>query len=178
MRLRRKCLSNYLSLIVDADIARSSGMREHPVSRNSRESLEFIIENDLKIAMCRELLNEWNKHKSIFARTWLSSMYAKKKVVPIKPLSKAIEKINNSEITSKEHSIASKDAHLIDAALHTDKVILSNDDNARKVFCKISEKHKDLQSIRWFNVVNHSAEACDCLLKKQNLTPQKFFLGI
>lgn len=178
MLSRRKFLSNYLSLIVDADIARSSGMTEHPVSRNSRESLEFIINNDLKLAMCPEILNEWKKHRSLFAKKWLASMYAKKRVIPIKPLSEAREKINNAGITPKEHSIALKDAHLIDAALHVDKVILSNDDNAREVFCKVSEKYKELQSIRWFNVVNHSAEAQDCLLKKQNLTPQQFFLGI
>ena len=178
MLSRRKYLSNYLSLIVDADIARSSGMTEHPVSRNSRESLEFIINNDLKLAMCPELFNEWKKHKSIFAKKWLVSMYAKKKVVRINPISEAQTKVDNAIITPKEKSIASKDAHLIDAALFTDKVILSNDDNARTVFCKISGTYKELQSIRWFNVVNHSKEAHDCILKKQNLTPQQFFLGI
>lgn len=171
-------MSNILSLVVDADIARSSGMTDHPVSRNSRESLEFIINNDLKLAMCPELLSEWRKHRSMFAKKWLASMYAKRKVVMIKPISEAKIKVDNSVITPKENSIASKDAHLIDAALFADKVILSNDDNARKVFCKISENYKELKSIRWFNVIKHSTEAHDCILKKQNQTPQHFFLGL
>ena len=172
-------MSNILSLVVDADIARSSGTTQHPVSKNSRESLEFIINNDdLKLAMCPELFSEWKKHKSIFAKKWLVSMYAKRKVVRINPISEAQTKVDNATITLKEKGIASKDAHLIDAALFTDKVILSNDDNARLVFCKMSGRYKELQSIRWFNVVNHNKEAHDCILKKQNLTPQQFFLGI
>lgn len=170
-------MSNTISLVVDADIARSSGTTEHPVSRNSRESLEFIKENELKLAICPTLMKEWKEHRSLFARKWLASMFARKQVLTICPSSETRNRIYQTKISDKEVNIALKDAHLIDSALHVDKVILSNDDNARKVYCIISDTFQELKEIRWFNVINEKEQACECIMKKSYLTPSVYFLG-
>lgn len=92
-------MSNPISIVIDADIARSSGTSEHPVSSGSRALLDSVTKNGHKIVICPKLMNEWKNHRSLFARKWLASMIAKRKVKFIKP-----EEETNSTIA----------AHIID----------------------------------------------------------------
>lgn len=142
-----------LSLIIDADIARSSGTTEHPVSSGSRAILDSVKNNKHKIVMCPLLFAEWKKHNSVFAKRWLSSMIAKKQVQFVKPNSNTKEHIEEHILDEKIKAISIKDAHLIDAALHGDKIIASNDDNARNAFIIISGNYKCINEIVWFNAI-------------------------
>jgi hypothetical protein len=69
-----------LIIVIDADIARSSGTSEHPVSSNARKLLNLVRSEGHHIAMCPMLRAEWKKHQSGYAARWLSSMIAKRKV--------------------------------------------------------------------------------------------------
>jgi hypothetical protein len=140
-----------LSVIIDADIARSSGTSEHPVSSSSRAILESVRDNKHKIAMCPLLFAEWKKHSSTFATRWLSSMIAKKQLQFIKPNSDTKIHIEDNILDENIMAISVKDAHLIDAALHEDKIIASNDDEARNTFIAISDNYKCINEIVWFN---------------------------
>src|SRR5262245_14829330 len=124
-----------LLFIVDADIARSSGTSEHPISSGSRRLLDGLAQAGHKAAMCPVLRQEWKKHQSGFATRWLASMVAKKRVVFVNPTTEIRDFIETNVVESKEKDIAVKDAHLIDAALIADKIVTSNDDNARAAFC-------------------------------------------
>ena len=142
-----------LSVIIDADIARSSGTTEHPVSSGSRAILDSVKNNKHKIAMCPLLFAEWKNHHSVFAKRWLSSMIAKKQIQFVKPNSNTKEHIEEHILDEKIKAISVKDAHLIDAALHVDKIIASNDDNARNAFITISGNYKCINEIVWFNAI-------------------------
>jgi len=168
-------VSNAFSIIIDADIARSSGMSEHPVSSGSRSLLNTVAKNGHVTTMCPILMAEWKKHKSLFARKWLASMIARKKVKFIKP-NKQTDSLINAHISDvNKISIAEKDSHLIDAALASDKVIASNDDIARNVFCELSINCGNIRSIKWFNaisdrefVTNHLVSNC--------FVPKRYYL--
>ena len=72
------------------------------------------------------LREEWNRHQSLFARAWLAEMTSKAKV-------EAIADVRNEELRAQAPSSASaqKDLHLVEAALVTDRIVISLDDRAR-----------------------------------------------
>lgn len=153
-----------LSFVIDADIARSSGNSEHPVSSGSRMLLENVAKNGHKTAMCQTLMQEWRKHKSIFATKWLASMFARKKVIIIKHNNSTKNLVEQNISSVKEQKIALKDSHLIDAALAADKIIASNDDTARDVFKKLTLANGEIGGIVWLNAVSDKEFITDTLM--------------
>lgn len=168
-------MSNSIAIVVDADIARSSGESEHPVSSGSRSLLDNVYKNGHKLAMCPTMLAEWKTHRSRFATTWLASMIAKKKVNFIKPEKQTNNLININIKEDAKIRIAEKDSHLIDAALFTDRVIASNDNNARKVFCELAESCGDIKTIKWFNAVSDK-KFIENYLATQCFVPERYFV--
>lgn len=147
-----------LNLVIDADIARSAGVSEHPVSSASRNLLSSILNSKNKhvLILCKNLNSEWSKHKSAYTTRWLAAMTARKKVVIIKEetavyLTHLIEASKNISERGKE--VAIKDAHLVELALTNNAIIFSNDDTARKVFCDLADDIGRLKELKWFNVV-------------------------
>jgi len=169
-------MSNSLSVVIDADIARSSGISEHPTSSGSRALLENVSTNGHRAAICPTLMQEWKKHQSLFAKKWLSSMIAKKKVDFIKPEKKTSILINKNIKDNTKKSVAEKDAHLLDAALIMDNIVTSNDNNARSVFCSLSNSCGNLKSIKWFNAVTDKSFVSKYFSQKTNV-PKKYYLG-
>jgi hypothetical protein len=168
-------VNNCISVVVDADIARSSGTSEHPVSSGSRALLDNVSKNGHTLAICPTMMSEWKKHKSIFAKKWLASMIAKKKVQFIKPVQQANDLINSNLTDSKKITIATKDAHLIDAALDTDRIIASNDDIARNVFCELSVNCGSIRNIKWFNSISDKSFLAT-YLSTQCFVPQNYYI--
>ena len=138
-------------IVIDADIARAVGFSEHPVSSTSRALLEALLASkDIGIAFNHTLLAEWKKHQSTFARTWLSSMIAKRRFHLIKTVAAVAEaEVQAAPITTSQKQNASKDAHLIDIALASGKFVASNDKTARAVFCLVSSNTPLFHGIIW-----------------------------
>ena len=170
-------MANNYSVIIDADIARSSGLTEHPVSSGSRALLDSVSKNGHKAAMCPTLMAEWSEHRSLFARKWLASMVAKKKVHFIKPPCITNTLIIDNLTITKKIDIAIKDAHLIDGALDVDKIIASNDDIARNVFCELSINCKNLRTIKWFNAISDRDFVTD-YLTSNCYVPEKYYVTV
>lgn len=160
-----------LSIVIDADIARSSGLSEHPISSGSRKLLESVTQNGHSASMCPVLLDEWKKHRSLFARKWLTSMIAKRRINFLKDIqTEARDFLENRIEDSALKEVALKDVHLVDAALCTHKLIASNDDRARNAFCTYS-KHTGLwNEIAWVNAISNSDFLLD-YLKNQTAIP-------
>lgn len=167
-----------LSFIIDADIARSSGNSEHPVSSGSRKLLENLAKKGHKIAMCPNLREEWKKHKSIFATKWLASMVARKKVVFIDPLKKIKISIEENMVDCKNKEIALKDSHLIDAALAVDKIIVSNDNVAKNVFCNCLFMRGEIGDVSWFNPVSDGSFISEKLMSGTGYIPGIYYLRV
>ncbi|MNB96492.1 hypothetical protein D3C76_767130 [compost metagenome] len=164
-----------MSFVIDADIARSSGMTEHPVSSGARKLLETVSAGGHKAAMCPALRKEWRDHKSNFATRWMASMVAKKKISFIAPDKKIKTYIENHVPDGNDKEVALKDSHLLDAALSVDKIIASNDEKARVVFCKISEGNGEIGTILWFNALTDRDFFCSTLMSG-GFIPKNYYL--
>lgn len=164
-----------ISFVIDADIARSSGMTEHPVSSGSRKILESVSTGGHKAAMCATLRKEWKDHKSSFATRWMASMVAKKKIIFVEHEDKIKALIQANEPEGKDKEVALKDAHLLDIALRTDKIIASNDERARAVFCKMANGNGEIGTILWFSALTDREFFCTTLMAG-GFVPRNFYL--
>ncbi|AZG84293.1 hypothetical protein N032_00580 [Pseudomonas syringae pv. pisi str. PP1] len=163
------------AFVIDADIARSSGLTEHPVSSGSRKLLEAVAAGGHKAAMCPTLRKEWREHRSKFATRWMASMVAKKRIIFVTPTNTMKIHIEENVEDSKEKEVALKDCHLLDAALESDKIIASNDDRARAVFCKIALNNGEIRTISWFSAVADHHFFCDTLTSG-GFVPKSYYL--
>lgn len=142
-------------LVIDADVAQSSGSDTATDIRavNCRDFLITVREQHHKVVMTERISDEWKRHQSRFARRWRLSMEARKKVERIKTQNR--DDIQNKIIdtTDNENEIDNmqKDYHLIQAALETDKTIISLDETVRGLFAFASKQVGEIQNIIWVN---------------------------
>lgn len=137
--------------IIDADIARSAGETNHPLSKNSRNFLKQIQRLKKKIIFNQKLKLEWDKHSSLFTKRWLASMIARRLIDYSESPINFSNIIVKSNISLKEKRIANKDLHLIELALNCDKAIASGDDEAKFIFVKITRNNFLLNNVVWIN---------------------------
>lgn len=146
-------------IVIDACIARSAGGKEAQKGHSGlcTSFLSKVLEICYIAVFTKELIEEWNKHQSGFARGWRVKMYSKKK---IKILNNSEDRLLRNRIRSECEKTelplkeVLKDMHLIEAAITTDKTIASIDDNARRSFKKMSPGIGELKLICWINPAN------------------------
>jgi hypothetical protein len=113
-------------LVIDASIASASGETMHPTSRRCREFLDETRKICHRMVLTRHLADEWRKHQSRFAAEWIIDMRNKGKVVDLVDVSHAL--IRDQLAAKGKGNIrkaAQKDLHLVEAALATDKTVVS-----------------------------------------------------
>lgn len=105
------------------------------------------------IVMTDEIAEEWKRHESGFARQWRVSMLARRKVhrseaVPDSSLRRRIEELMS---TDRSEFAVWKDACLVEAALDTDRVVVSLDDTVRVLLTLACEGVRELRAVAWVN---------------------------
>jgi hypothetical protein len=151
-------------LVIDASVARSAGGKDaiYPTSVHCRDFLQAVLDICHKVVMTREMKAEWDKHQSKFARTWMRQMVARKKfeylsdIPSQKALWEKIQKVlENDPATDRELwdkiEAAHKDFLLLEAALASDKIIISLDDRVKKHFHRAAIQVGELRAIAWIN---------------------------
>jgi len=113
-------------LVIDASVASAAGSTMKPTSRRCREFLKAVLRISHQAAMTPLLRAEWSNHQSLFAARWLADMTSKAKV-------EAIAHVRNEDLRAEAPGTVSaqKDLHLVEAALATDKIVISLDNRAR-----------------------------------------------
>ena len=150
-------------LVIDASIARAAGRTDHPTSKACRVFLEGVLKICHHVVLTKEISEEWNRHQSNFTLVWRSSMFARKKVARHKVAQNDAfrTRIQNLDFSEKERAAVLKDAHLIEAALETDLVVVSLDETARGLLRKVAQSTKPLKQVLWVNPTHdeeHSIE--------------------
>lgn len=139
-------------LVIDADVGRSAGESEHPVSRACRLFLEAVRRVGHHVVMTTEIRDEWCRHQSGFSRKWLIRMVGGRSVHWCKaPRDDNLRSRIASAIAVDRQPAAEKDAHLIEAALSTDRLVASRDETARGIFRDASGSVRELRPITWVN---------------------------
>jgi len=158
-----------VALVIDADIARSSSLAPKPRPQNCQHFLLAVAENNHLLVMSPDLIAEWNKHQSSFARRWPlgEKMYGRKKVRVVRPEHDAqlCQRAEEAGESIKQRHAIFKDFHLVEAARATDERIASMDETVRGLLSKAAIKKgvKELRSIVWVNPNKPQEEVTDWL---------------
>jgi len=156
---------NFRRLVIDASIAGAAGTKDHPVSRACRHFLEAVLKICHHVVITREIAEEWNRHQSNFTMLWRASMKPRRKVARPETVQNDVLRagICTSSLTQEAQEAALKDMHLIEAALSTDLVVISKDDEARALFRRISNEVGQLKPVVWVNPVREEERAIEWL---------------
>jgi hypothetical protein len=142
-----------MRIVVDVNVARSSGGLEakNAHSCRCRNALITIYEKKHKIVLSNDLRAECIRHASEFSVEWYYSMKRDNLIEDIKDARdpELRERILCHFSDDGARRNVEKDIHLIEAALKTDKKIISNDPKERRKFVKISPIVVELQTIIW-----------------------------
>jgi hypothetical protein len=141
-------------IVVDASVAQSAGSGKEPneFSGPSRDALGCIEKQHMAV-FNHELFAEWRRHERQFARRWRVKMVSRKKVAFLGDTYDGELREAIAEATSlpSEREAMLKDAHLVEAALATDRIVLSRDERVRKLFGKAAEPIPQIGEIHWAN---------------------------
>lgn len=101
-----------------------------------------MAENDHLLVMSPDLIAEWNKHQSSFARRWRKKMYGRKKVRVVQPEHDAqlCQRAEEAGESIRQRNAIFKDFHLVEAARATDERITSMDETMRRLLSKAAIK--------------------------------------
>lgn len=151
-------------LVIDADVACSAGELEHPISSACRRFLETMLKVRHHLVMTDTIRKEWRSHSSNFSRKWLTRMHARKLVIPIEVDKDETLRVHiGVALNLGQREDANKDAHLIEAAIATDRLVTSRDETARRLFRNASVKVRQLQLVVWVNPTKDDEEPIDWL---------------
>lgn len=142
-------------LVIDVSIAQSAGeaYTDDPRSENCHNFLEAVLAICHHVAMTPPILDEWHRHRSRYSHKWLTRMYGRKKVVALDTPSDARlrRKIERVAASGGDREAMLKDCHLIEAALATDRVVVSLDQIARDLFDGTADRVSELRCVAWVN---------------------------
>lgn len=142
-------------LVIDADVARASGSKEakNPRAKQCRDFLQTVLSVCHRVVMTRTISDEWKNHQSRFARRWLVSMKARRKIVKIDPSKDTTlrEIIKNTTHDENKIDVLLKDIHLLEAAMKTDNIIISLDETVRKLLANVAKSVGEIRDIIWVN---------------------------
>ena len=154
-------------LVIDASVARSAGGHHAAagVSKSCRGFLVSILDLAYRVVMTPEISQEWKRHRSRRARKWLNEMSGRKLVVRIdSPADAQLRgRIQDAEATATRRRAMLKDAHLLEAALATDRRVASLDDEVRGLFRKLAEAVRTVAKVVWVNPAAREERATEWL---------------
>jgi hypothetical protein len=141
-------------LVVDTSIARAAGALDATdfVAKSCRDVLDCIVQDTEHIVvMPEEIAEEWNKHQSNSAKQRRATLMAKKRldVSDVEQNDELREKILATGTTDKEKQALLKDCRLVEAALASDKIILSRDGIMRGLLVRAAKTISELRTIMW-----------------------------
>lgn len=164
------------SLVIDASIANAAG-ELNPASQHHRDFLETARKVGHRVVLTPEIKAEWDKHQTRYALKWLRSMVASKQVCWLEAVVREDLRDNIAKVATHElayrasmislkslyqldpHSIHAKscaamlkDTHLLEAALATDRTVISVDDIVRKLFAVAGERIREIKNIVWVHL--------------------------
>jgi hypothetical protein len=144
-------------LVIDASVARSCGSptADKPPGNTCRDFLYAVLDCKHQVVMTDEIRAEWKKHESRNTTRWRRLMVSNGQLFPIREQlfdAELWETIPDMAQSDKQRSAMAKDILLLEAALETDRRIVSLDENtARKYYTQAAKTIPKLREIVWVN---------------------------
>lgn len=152
------------ALVVDTSVAQAAGSKGSvaPRSVSCRTALDQMLASVIGVVMSRALWKEWSdvdpatgrKHMSPYSSRWLTQMKGRKLywyVCPPPTSSTLIQAIDQHLPTDGARAAVRKDLLLVDAALDSDRRVLSLDDTVQGHLRSLSAYEADIADIHWTN---------------------------
>jgi hypothetical protein len=164
-------------LVIDASIARAAGSLEstHPTGTRCRQFLQTVRGVCHRMAWNVAIRQEWDKHQSQFARTWLVSMFnlGKLRSVPDDPSEEFRDAIREHAPNDGAREAMLKDAHLAEAAMAGDSRVAALDETVRGHFGRLSPAFPTLCQVVWVNPVLEGQPCIDWLKAGAETEPHR-----
>jgi hypothetical protein len=144
-------------LVVDTDIFAAATNKPATRAKICKRTLSLILSLCHKIVITDKLGEEHRRRNfPVWLRRWLVKMSDNGKLIKEVDLQTDRPKdlthaINNSQLSASAKARMLKDEHLLDAALWTDKRILSMDNTVFNDFRELSNTVKKIGKILWLN---------------------------
>ena len=105
--------------------------------------------------MTESIVEEWDEHAGGFARRWRKAMATKGKIVACgESESPKLRKRILAATVQQEKIAVEKDLRLLEAALASDRIVISADDRMRNILSRIRQKVDVLGNVVWVNPTN------------------------
>jgi hypothetical protein len=155
-------------LVIDTSILSAATDRESedPIPGSCAKLLTDVYRICHQVVFTSESLMEWNNRRSNFAKRWRVWMEGEKKVHRLddscrdEELRGACERLFSDGDGPDVWEEVEKDLHLVEAALATDKIVLSLERRIYECFQWACSRRgaRILGEIYWFNPVHEAAE--------------------
>lgn len=162
-------------LVIDTTVAGAAGRHsDFPSSKHCRDFLNATLQICHHVVMTPDLREEWNRHQTAFVSEWRQTMIAKKKFHFVRPggnellrdnLEKAatnslavkagmISHLSLSQLKADDPNAGAKEAmlkdfRLLEAAIATDRIVISLDNKVCNFFAAASEQTGEIRDIIW-----------------------------
>lgn len=137
-------------LIIDADIVHSASGKENDLAIRCREVLDTVLDEGHELIRTPRMKEEWDNHLSRYSANWLRLMQSRRKLLDLDEADTGlIGALSNLPVLPAEHAIMVKDCHLLEAALGSDKRVISKDEAAYFHFYQASATISQLRKIMW-----------------------------
>lgn len=143
-----------MNFVIDASVAGAAGTSEHPCATRCRRFLDcFRSETNHQIVLTPETIQEWKRHQTKFARTFLKSMFSKNCWVDLKDCANPHlrRRIARTRWTDTQRLAVEKDTHLVESAMKSNASIASLDEIARGLFRIVGRAYKPCAELVWAN---------------------------
>lgn len=150
---------------IDANVARAVSERPDPIPAACRDVLQAILRVCHRVVVSPMQGEEWRRHQSRFARTWMAAMAARKgKRVPVNPdpevgIGPIVDRVA-SEVRREE---TVKDEFWLSLALATDLRILSMDERAYADFAALVTHDARIGTVHFVNPTDDTPAVLDWL---------------
>lgn len=167
-------------LVVDACVARACGGPDatFPTSKHCRDFLMVMLGAGHSVVMTADVLDEWKRHRSAFARRWRLQMVARKRghMLDVPPDTRLREQVAGTADNDAQREAMLKDCHLLEAALASDRCVVCLDDRVRGLFHNAAGHAGVLRRVVWVNPGSDDEEPI--LWLQEGAKPEKHrFLG-
>jgi hypothetical protein len=162
--------------VIDASVARSASLAENPTSIACRQFFDVVLSVCHRAVLSREVEQEWinvalrietksDEVRIRFLKNWMAAMQRRGKLLkqPIAPDGALRSKINHLGLPEGDRQKIMEDVHLVEAALSSDLVVVSRDDEAEGLLQGITHACPEIRKVVWCNPVTLGDEALDWL---------------
>ena len=140
---------------MDAAVAKSAGSADvpKPLPDQCRAVLNVMERVGHCVVFSPEILSEWRRHERAFARGWRTRMIASRKAEFIQETrdDKLRERLAAAALSAPARRAIAKDAHLVEAACATDRIVVSLDEEVRGHLCGVCSQVSEVREILWAN---------------------------